>query len=140
MENCIYCTKVEKRESLMFEICELPNSYVYLMKDQYHAGRCVISVKGHHTEYFQMPAELNSAFFAEMTKVSEAIYNIYKPERINFLTMGDNMKHLHMHICPKSRELPSWAGFINGHEEVYLTDDEYEKVIAKLKEEILKFF
>lgn len=138
MENCIYCTNHAKRESLMIKICELPNSIVYFSRDQFYLGRCVVACKGHKTEYFQLTPEENAGFFAEMTKVSKAIATIYHSDKINFLTHGDNMKHAHMHICPKWEGTSTWGKAFCDHEPVFLTDEEYEVAVARLKEEILK--
>ena len=57
MSNCFYCENGEKLRSLMIEICELPYSKVYLNRDQKHKGRCIVMLKGHKTEYFQMTPE-----------------------------------------------------------------------------------
>lgn len=139
MENCIYCTDIAKRDSLMVKVCDLKYSEVFLLRDQYHPGRCVVTYKGEHiTEYFQLTPEQNAGFFAEMTKVSKAIFDIYKPEKINFLTMGDNMKHIHMHVCPKTKDLESFGKYFNGYPAKHLTDAELEEAVAKLKAEILK--
>ncbi|MFI3115451.1 MAG: HIT family protein [Clostridia bacterium] len=138
MENCIYCTNHEKRDSLMIKVVDLKYSEIFLMSDQWHKGRCVVSAKGHYTEYFQMSPEEVAGFFTEMTKVSQAISNIYKPAKLNFLTLGDNMKHVHMHICPKYEDKESWGKFFNGFPKEELTDAEYTSAVEALKAEILK--
>lgn len=138
MENCIYCTNTAKRDESMIKVCDMKYCEVFLLRDQWHPGRCTVTYKEHKTEYFQLTPEENAGFFAELTKVSEAIYNIYKPDKINFLTLGDNMMHAHMHLCPKYKDKESWGKFFNGFPQTFLTEEEYTQVIATLKAEIMK--
>ncbi|MFI3225966.1 MAG: HIT family protein [Clostridia bacterium] len=140
MENCIYCTKKEIRESLMFKVCDLPYSEVFLMCDQWHPGRCVVTYSGGHvTEYFHLTPEQNAGYFADVTKVAKAIDEIYAPDRINILSHGDNMKHLHMHLCPKRKDQESWRkSFFGLFPEAFLTDEEYASAVAALKAKLIE--
>ena len=61
MNTCFYCENGEKLRSLMIEICELPYSKVYLNRDQKHRGRCIVALKAHKTEYFQLTPEEKAA-------------------------------------------------------------------------------
>lgn len=137
MENCIYCTNIEKRDSLMIKICDIKCTEVFLLRDQWHPGRCVVAYKGHKKEYFELTEQENIEFFEVVSKVAKAIYTIYNPGKINYLTMGDEMPHVHMHIVPKFKELESWNGFFNGRPQAFLSDEEYAQVIEKIKAEIL---
>ncbi|MFI3225967.1 MAG: HIT family protein [Clostridia bacterium] len=138
MENCIYCTNIEKRDSLMIKVCELPYSEIFFLKDQCHAGRCVVCFKGHKKEYFELTPEENAGYFAEVAKVAKALYTIYSPDKINYLTMGDEMPHIHIHLVPKYRTLPSWNAALNLCEKAFLTDEENAQAVAKIKAEIEK--
>lgn len=139
MENCIYCTKKDIRESLMIKVCDLEYSEVFLNRDQFHKGRCTVTYnQGHVTEYFELTPEQNAGFFADVTKVSKAINDIYAPDRINILSHGDNMRHLHMHLCPKRKDQESWRkSFFGLFPEAFLTDEEYEQAVAALREKLI---
>ena len=138
MTACFYCENGEKLRSLMIEICELKYSKVYLNRDQKHPGRCIVALKGHKTEYFQMTPEENAGYFAEVSKVAKAIYDLYKPDKINYATFGDGVPHVHIHVVPKYKGGVSWGQpFSDSLPKVLLTDAEYDAMIADLRAKLL---
>ena len=129
MNNCFYCENGEKLRSLMIEICELPYSKVYLNRDQKHKGRCIVALKDHKTEYFQMSPEENAGYFAEVSKVAKAIFGLYHPDKINYATYGDGVPHVHVHIVPKYQGGLNWGSpFDDTLPKQLLSDGEYEEL------------
>ena len=139
MENCFYCENGEKLRSLMIEICGLPHSIVYLNRDQKHPGRCIVALKGHKTEYFQLTPEENAGYFAEVSQVARAIDALYHPDKINYATYGDGVPHVHVHVVPKYKDGLHWGKpFDDSVPKVLLSDEEYAAMVKALREEILK--
>ena len=139
MTACFYCENGEKLRSLMIEICELKYSKVYLNRDQKHPGRCIVALKGHKTEYFQMTPEENAGYFAEVSKVAKAIYDLYKPDKINYATFGDGVPHVHIHVVPKYKGGLNWGEpFDDTLPKQFLSEEESAKAIEKLSAEIMK--
>lgn len=139
MSNCFYCENGEKLRSLMIEICELPYSKVYLNRDQKHKGRCIVMLKGHKTEYFQITPEENAGYFAELAKVAKAIYDLYHPDKLNYATYGDGVPHVHVHVVPKYKDGLNWGSpFDDTLPKVLLSDEEYTEMVNALRTEILK--
>lgn len=139
MNTCFYCENGEKLRSLMIEICELPYSKVYLNRDQKHKGRCIVALKDHKTEYFQMSPEENAGYFAEVSKVAKAIFDLYHPDKINYATYGDGVPHVHVHIVPKYQGGLNWGSpFDDTLPKQLLSDGEYEEMAEALRAEILK--
>ncbi len=138
MPNCFYCENGEKLHNLMLEICELKYSNVYLNRDQKHKGRCIVALKDHKTEYFQMSAEENAGYFSEVSRVAKAIYEAFHPDKINYATFGDGVPHVHVHVVPKYKDGLNWgAPFDDTLPKVLLKDDEYQSMICQLKDKIL---
>ena len=48
--NCAYCAEGELVEAFGIKICELPESKVYLFKEQSHRGRVIVAHKKHVSE------------------------------------------------------------------------------------------
>lgn len=139
MSECFYCENGNKLHSLMIEICELPCGKVYLNRDQKHKGRCIVALKDHKTEYFQMDRKESEEYFWEVSKVAEAIANLYHPDKINYATYGDSVPHVHVHIVPKYRDGLNWGTpFDDSIPKQFLQDEEYNKMIEELRKEILK--
>lgn len=138
MSDCFYCENGEKLKSLMIEICELPYSKVYLNRDQKHRGRCIVALKEHKTEYFQMTPEENAGYFSEVSKVAKAIFELCHPDKINYATFGDGVPHVHVHIVPKYKGGLNWgAPFDDSLPKQLLSDAEYQELVEALRGKIL---
>lgn len=108
--NCIYCDKESaKRASLMIKVADLSASELFLMRDQYYRGRCIVAFKEHCTELYEMSAEDRNAYFADVAKAAEIVKKLFSPGKINYGIYGDGMPHVHMHIVPKYPELDCWG-------------------------------
>ncbi len=137
--DCFYCENGEKLNSLMLPICELAYSKVFLNRDQKHRGRCVVQFKEHKTEYFQLTPEENAGFFAELSKVAKAVWELYQPDKLNYATFGDGVPHVHVHLVPKYKDGLNWGEpFDDSLPKKLLSDGEYEEMIEQLRETIMK--
>ncbi len=137
--DCFYCENGEKLNSLMLPICELAYSRVFLNRDQKHRGRCVVQFKEHKTEYFQLTPEENAGFFAELSKVAKAVWELYQPDKLNYATFGDGVPHVHVHLVPKYKDGLNWGEpFDDSLPKKLLSDGEYEEMIEQLRETIMK--
>lgn len=139
MNGCFYCENGEKLNSLMLDICKLPNSIVYLNRDQKHKGRLIVLFKDHKTEYFQLTEEENSGYFKELAIAAKAVYQLYHPDKINYATFGDNVPHVHVHVVPKYKDGLNWGNpFDDTLPKKFLTDEEYAVMIKEIRTEITK--
>lgn len=139
MNECFYCENGEKLNSLMIPVCSLKFADVYLNRDQKHRGRVVVTFKQHKTEYFQLTGEENAGFFAELAWASEAVFNLYHPDKINYATFGDGVPHVHVHVVPKYKNGLNWGQpFDDTLPKVLLADSEYQQMVDDIKTEILR--
>lgn len=137
MDTCFYCENGEKLNSLMIEICSLTYADIYLNRDQKHKGRIVVVLKGHKTEYFQLTKAENQGFFSELALAAEAVYNLYRPDKINYATFGDGVPHVHVHVVPKYHGGLNWGmPFDDSLPKLVLGDREYEVMVMAIKAEI----
>ena len=135
--GCFYCDKDQKLYDLMIEICTLSVSTVYLFKEQTYRGRCNVVFNKHEGNLFeQNDAELSS-FILDVKKAAKAINKVFSPNKINYGSFGDTLPHLHIHVVPKYEGGPTWGStFEMNPQKVYLSDDEYEKMIKDIKNNI----
>ncbi len=108
--SCFYCEKDERLLALMTPLAELRWADVYLFNDQKHQGRCVVALKGHHDEIWQLTDEQRSGFFGEVSLVAEAIARYAKADKINYAIYGDIVSHFHVHVVPKTKDGLQWGG------------------------------
>lgn len=133
-ENCFYCSKSQDLDSLMIKICDLDISTVYLFKEQTYKGRCNVVYKEHKSEIADLTEDEAAAFINDARKVAKAIHKAFNPDKINYGAFADTMKHLHLHIVPKYKDGYSWGKtFEMNPQKVLLSDEEYEKLILKIK-------
>ena len=134
MQNCGYCQKGELLAKFGIEICELSVSTLILFKEQSHPGRCIVAYKDHVSEIVNLTDEERNAFFADVNRAAKAIHKAFAPNKVNYGAYGDTGCHLHMHLVPKYKDAYEWGGvFAMNPGEIYLTDAEYDEMIAKIK-------
>lgn len=136
-KDCLYCTNNETLHNLMIEIASLGVSRVFLFKEQTYRGRCLVAYNGHVNDLNELSDEERNAFMADVAHVTRAMQKAFSPEKINYGAYSDKLSHLHFHLAPKYADGPDYGGtFRMNPGEVYLTDDEYAALIAKIKENL----
>jgi diadenosine tetraphosphate (Ap4A) HIT family hydrolase len=106
-QNCRYCTRTT---DIVEIVADLEVSTLYITKDQTYRGRCILALKEHKTEVFQLSADEVAAFGRDMAKASKAIYDAFNPDKINYAAFGDTYPHVHFHLVPKYKGGKSWGG------------------------------
>lgn len=132
--NCGYCMRGELLDKFGIFICELDVSSLILFKEQSKPGRCIVAYKDHVSEIVNISDEERNAFMADVTRAAKAIHAAFHPDKLNYGAYGDTGCHLHMHLVPKYKDQDEWGGvFQMNPNKTYLTDTEYEEMIAKIK-------
>lgn len=133
--NCAYCVEGELVAKFGIKICELDTCKVYLFKEQSHRGRVIAAHKKHVGDMTELTSEERSAYFEDIAKISKAMREIFKPQKINYGAYGDTGHHLHFHLVPKYTDEFEWGGtFAMNPDRVYLSDEEYAELVNTLKE------
>lgn len=87
-----------------YRIAQLAVSTAALFPDQSFRGRCLLTLREHHTELFQLTPAMRTAFLEDVSRVAEAISRALKPCKINYELLGNAVPHMHWHIIPRFRE------------------------------------
>lgn len=133
--NCAYCAEGALVDAFGIKICELPQSKVYLFKEQSHKGRIIVAHKKHVSEMTELTAEERAAYFEDVNHAAEAIHKAFSPKKVNYGAYGDTGHHLHFHLVPKYEddEFEWGSTFAMNPNRKYLSAEEYEAIIAELK-------
>ena len=132
--NCGYCMGGEILAGFGIKICDLQVSQLILFKEQSHPGRVIVAYKDHVSELVNISEEERNLFFADVARVSNAIHKAFNPQKVNYGAYGDGGCHLHFHLVPKYLGEFEWGSvFQMNPGKVYLTEAEYEEMIAKIK-------
>ena len=133
-QNCGYCMRGELLDKFGIFICDLDVSSLILFKEQSKPGRCIVAYRDHVSEIVDISDEERSAFMADVARAARAIHAAFHPDKLNYGAYGDTGCHLHMHLCPKSRDGDEWGGtFAMNPGKTYLTDGEYAEMIDRIK-------
>ena len=126
-KGCMYCERDEKFRSLLFEVCDLKMSKVFLCKDQTLPGRCTIMFAEHCEELFDLPKAERDVFMDDVCALAETIKELFGADKINWAIYGDEVRHVHFNLCPKYKGALGWGKpFIMFPENrIFLTDAEY---------------
>lgn len=132
--NCGYCMRGELLAKFGIFICDLDVSSLILFKEQSKPGRVIVAYKDHVSEIVDISDEERNAFMADVTRAAKALHKVFKPNKVNYGAYGDTGCHLHMHLVPKYEGGDEWGGvFQMNPGKVYLTDEEYEEMIQKIR-------
>ena len=113
----------------MLPLAALSWSEVYLFRDQKHRGRCIVALKEHRDEIWQLSEEQRNGFFAEVSAVAEAVSRFAQADKINYAIYGDLVSHFHVHVVPKRKDELQWGGpFTDTVEKKLLTEEEYAAI------------
>lgn len=68
---------------------------------QFFKGYTIFLCKEHKTELHFLDEKFKVKFLLEMSKVSEAVYNAFKPDKLNYEMLGNDDPHMHWYISPR---------------------------------------
>lgn len=147
MDDCMVCKRIAliKQNKNPYFVRELNTGYVVMGDQQRIKGYTLFLCKQHAYELHQLEPHYRDEFLHEMAVVSEAVYNAFQPDKLNYSLLGvGGGLHMHWHIHPRRNGDTPAAGPVwqLGKE---LTDKKYnptseelEMLKTKLKEELDK--
>ncbi|MCI8556661.1 MAG: HIT family protein [Lachnospiraceae bacterium] len=144
-EDCMYCQLADHRRlQLMTWIGELKVSALHLYREQSYLGRCVLVYHEHVQKLTDLAPRVHAAFFKDVEVAAHVLTEVYHPDKINYLILGDLCQHLHIHLVPKYQEGTDWGRIFQMMPEPhkYLEKKqeavEIQKIRQKLKDILLE--
>ncbi len=140
---CKMCEKQKKIYDDPYFVMELETGYVILGWYQRFKGYTVFSCKQHGPELHDLEHDFRIKHLEEMSVVAEAIYNLFKPDKMNYELLGNGCPHIHWHLYPRLKgdtpivssvyQLPNSVLF---NEPTRPNDEERKDLIRQIKSEI----
>lgn len=138
-DDCPICNqnlfaKTEDAHNLY--ITDLSLSRLYLAKNQFVIGYCVLMCRRHVIEPWELTPEERSLFFDDLAHAGRALQSAFNADKMNYNILGNIIPHLHAHILPRyftdsAPNRPIDPG-LKGHE-VYLDTADYAKRIETIR-------
>jgi diadenosine tetraphosphate (Ap4A) HIT family hydrolase len=106
--DCPFCVKLSRLAELPAEevVCELPHSVVLLGPWQFYHGYCVVVSRRHATELSELDDQERRGYLDEMCLAALAIEECFRPDKLNYELLGNQVPHLHWHLFPRRRSEP----------------------------------
>lgn len=107
-KNCSICDRIEliKKNKNIYFIKKLKTGYIVLGDHQFYKGYTVFISQKHTNELHKLSVKNRITFLMEMSLVAEAVYQCFKPKKLNYELLGNTDSHLHWHIFPRYKNDP----------------------------------
>jgi diadenosine tetraphosphate (Ap4A) HIT family hydrolase len=96
---CVMCGKYGGDGPLL--IAELGTSRAFLHEDQFFPGYVLLVLRRHATELYQLEAGERRAHLEEVSRVAEALARVFRPVKMNYELLGNQVPHIHWHLVPR---------------------------------------
>ena len=113
---CLICQRIAliKNNKNPNFVIELKAGYVVLGDHQFYKGYTLLLSKNHISEIHLLPSSTQRELMSELVLVGEAIYNLFKPKKLNYELLGNEFSHVHWHIFPRylndpNPTMPIWV-------------------------------
>jgi diadenosine tetraphosphate (Ap4A) HIT family hydrolase len=149
--ECPFCRKLAAPEEPPEEIVwQFPHSVALLGPWQFYRGYCVLVARAHATELSRLEAAARRAYLDEMCLLARAIEECFRPHKLNYELLGNQVPHLHWHLFPRSADdaealKPVWLALDRAErdeaERRRLTGDPAERpaIAAALRQSLTRF-
>lgn len=101
--ECLICERIEmiKQGTNPYFVMELETGYVVMGDHQHFKGYTLFLCKEHTTELHYLSQNFKMKYLEEMSIVAEAVFNVFKPEKMNYELLGNGDTHVHWHLFPR---------------------------------------
>lgn len=101
--DCPFCRKLARLEELPPHevVWRFPHSVALLGPWQFYRGYCLLVSRRHAAELSHLADDERAAFLAEMCLLARAIEEAFRPHKLNYELLGNQVPHLHWHLFPR---------------------------------------
>jgi diadenosine tetraphosphate (Ap4A) HIT family hydrolase len=111
-QDCPMCTSLGRGDNdHTVAVDELPSSEVRLERRSLLPGYCIVVWKlGHVAEPIELDDEAAAGYWRDVLAVARAIDAQFSPMKLNLMTLGNWVPHLHTHVVPRYADDPAPGG------------------------------
>jgi diadenosine tetraphosphate (Ap4A) HIT family hydrolase len=125
--GCPFCLKLAALATLPADevVWQFPQSVVLLGPWQFYHGYCILVARRHATELYELTPDERRAYLDELCLLAQAVAACFRPHKLNYELLGNQVPHLHWHLFPRYTNDP------NILHPVWLTLDRAERDAAE---------
>src|ERR1700738_4657617 len=100
---CLFCEKLSALGELPGDevVWQFSHSVALLGPWQYYHGYCILVARRHATELSQLADEERQAYLGEMCLLARVLAECFRPRKMNYELLGNQVGHLHWHLFPR---------------------------------------
>jgi len=116
-------------------IADLSTSRAYLNEDQFFPGWVFVVLRRHASELYELSADERAAHIEDVSRVAAALAAVYRPVKMNYELLGNQVPHIHWHLVPRLAGDPDplWPVWRTVHEPRSLPPAERIERIAAIR-------
>ena len=131
---CVMCDKYGRSGGVL-HIADLGLSRVFLHEDQFFPGWVFLVLTRHAVELYDLEARERAAMIEEVNRLARALARVYRPAKMNYELLGNQVPHIHWHLVPRLPDDPEprWPVWRVPHDPKPLPADEVTRRIALIR-------
>lgn len=133
--DCPLCVEFAEVDDYGYNIIRLSGSLLRLARNQYSPGYCVLVCDSHGPEPYSLAPAESAAYLTDMSRAGAALEQVFDADKMNFLTLGNAVPHLHTHLIPRYHgdPAPGTPYLAEDAAEVTLTEAEYLDRVQRIR-------
>jgi diadenosine tetraphosphate (Ap4A) HIT family hydrolase len=111
-KDCPLCRSLEQGDNdYWVHVTDRAFAEVHLERRSRLPGYCVVVWnRGHIAEPTDLLPTEAAGYWEDVLAVGRAVQAIFRPVKLNYMTLGNTVPHLHTHVVPRYRDDPAPAG------------------------------
>lgn len=121
-------------------VAEIGPAVLYLHDDQFFPGWCVLVLKRHATELYQLAPEEGAALIEAVSRAARVLAATYGARKMNYAVLGNLIPHVHWHLTPRLPGDPAPGDAVWGvpHAPLRLPPAELAAQVARIREALAR--
>jgi diadenosine tetraphosphate (Ap4A) HIT family hydrolase len=111
-KDCPLCAALGRGDSAVsVAVAQLAFSEVFLERRSRLPGYCVVVWRdGHVAEPTELSEDAAAGYWRDVVRVGRAVEHHFSPVKMNYMTLGNWVPHLHTHVVPRYPDDPALGG------------------------------
>jgi len=132
-EACVLCERVAGDGEL--HVADLLTARAYLNEDQFFPGWVHVILRRHATELYELSVAERAAHIEDVNRGAQALAAVYRPVKMNYELLGNQVPHVHWHLIPRLADDPDprWPVWRTEHDPKPLRAEERIERIAAIR-------
>jgi diadenosine tetraphosphate (Ap4A) HIT family hydrolase len=107
-QPCLFCRKLSDLAALPEAevVWRFPHSVALLGPWQFYHGYCVLVARTHAVELSGLADAERRAYLEELCVLARAVEAGFRPHKLNYELLGNQVPHLHWHLFPRYADDP----------------------------------